>query len=44
MGQDSPDRQTYESRIVKRFGDQQELDFGHARAAFLEIAALGLAK
>jgi hypothetical protein len=28
MCEDSPDRQTYESKIIKRFGDQQELDFG----------------
>jgi hypothetical protein len=28
MAEDSPDLATYESRIRKRFGDQQEFDFG----------------
>ncbi len=27
MAEDSPDQATYEKRITKRFGDQQELDF-----------------
>ena len=28
MAQDSPDRATYEKKIIKRFGDQQELELG----------------